>query len=306
MKKDSVLEVVTQKLPSNDAMRLFHGRGGRTPGWEQVNIEVYPPVLWVIIYQAIDETELQAMLNALLPDCDKLRIKSIYIQRRYETGNPVQVFYGNDDYLDRDFQVEEARLNYWVNLGRNQNTGLFLDMCEGRRWLRENAKGKNVLNLFSYTCSLGISAAEGDARSVVNIDMAKGAVKRGQQNLALNDVPCVSNTFIAQDIFKMIKKLTQKGPFDILVADPPSFQSKAFDVRKDYEKLLLKLAPALADDAMLMLCLNSPALDTQFIHDLVARVFENYKFIQRLPNPEVLADVNEEASLKVMLYQLNN
>ncbi len=304
MKKDSVLEIVRQKLPSNDATRLFHGRGGLFAGWEQVNIEVYPPILWVMIYQEIDETELLAMLEQLLPDCDKLEIESIYIQRRYQSGNPVQVFFGNDAHLDQDFQVTEAGLQYWVNLGRNQNSGLFLDMSEGRRWLRSHAKGKSVLNLFSYTCSLGISAAAGDAKAVVNIDMAKGAIKRGQQNLALNDVPCVSNTFIAQDIFKMIKKLTQKGPFDILVADPPSFQSKAFDVRKDYEKLLLKLKPSLAHDATLMLCLNSPALDSQFIHDLVARVFTDYQFIQRLPNPDVLADVNEEASLKVMLYQL--
>ncbi len=132
--------------------------------------------------------------------------------------------------------------------------------------------------------------------------MAKGAIKKGQQNFALNNL---NGVFIAQDIFKMVKKLTLKGPFDILVADPPSFQSKAFDVRKDYKKLLVKLKPALADNAKLMLCLNSPLLDTQFIHDMVEEVYEGKAhFIKRLENPEMLADVNEEASLKVMLYQL--
>ena len=304
MQKNIILENILKVLPSDDTRRLLHGRGGLFKGWEQVNIEIYPPVLWVIIYQAIDESQLMQTLSALRAQADDLALEAIYIQRRYEAGNPVEIFHGTDSYLDVDFKVQEAGLSYWVNLGRNQNSGLFLDMCNGRQWMREHAKDKAVLNLFSYTCSLGIAAAAGAANSVVNIDMAKGAIKRGQQNLALNDVPCQRNTFIAQDIFKMIKKLTQKGPFDLLIADPPSFQSKAFDVRRDYEKLLTKLKPALAEHAQLILCLNSPALGESFLHELVKRVFPEARFVERIAKPDVLADVNEDASLKVMLFQL--
>ncbi|MGR6874489.1 class I SAM-dependent methyltransferase [Pseudomonas sp. HK3] len=304
MQKKMILDKILNELPSLDAKRLLHGRGARFEGWEQVNIEIYPPVLWVIIYQAIDETQLKDLLLALQEQQNAIGLDAIYIQRRYEQGNPVEVFFGSDSYLDTDFKVNEGGLAYWVNLGRNQNSGLFLDMSNGRQWMREHAKDKAVLNLFSYTCSLGIAAAAGAANSVVNIDMAKGAIKRGQQNLALNEVPCRSNTFIAQDIFKMIKKLTQKGPFDLLIADPPSFQSKAFDVRRDYEKLLTKLKPALAEKAQLVLCLNSPALGEAFLHDLVSVVFPDATFVERIANPAVLADANEDASLKVMLYQL--
>lgn len=304
MQKKLKINDVLQKMPSYDAQRLLHGRGGLFEGWEQVNIEVYPPVLWVIVYQSIDETQLKQFLHECQQKSEELGLEAIYIQRRYESGNPVEIFFGNDSYLDKDFKVTEAGLSYWVNLGRNQNSGLFLDMCNGRRWVQEHAKDKSVLNLFSYTCSLGVAAAAGAANSVVNIDMAKGAIKRGQQNLALNEVPCQRNTFIAQDIFKMIKKLTQKGPFDLLIADPPSFQSKAFDVRRDYEKLLTKLKPALAEGAQLVLCLNSPALGETFLHELVAGVFPQATFVERIANPDVLADINEDASLKVMLYQL--
>jgi 23S rRNA (cytosine1962-C5)-methyltransferase len=304
MQKKLNFNNVLQKLPSCDAKRLFHGRGGLFEGLEQVNIEVYPPVLWVIIYQAIDETQLKQLLLESKQQSEVLGLEAIYIQRRYEPGNPVETFFESDSYLDKDFKVTEAGLSYLVNLGRNQNSGLFLDMCNGRQWMREHAKDKAVLNLFSYTCSLGVAAAAGGANSVVNIDMAKGAIKRGQQNLALNEVTCQSNTFIAQDIFKMIKKLTQKGPFDLLIADPPSFQSKAFDVRRDYEKLLTKLKPALADNAQLVLCLNSPALGEDFLHQLVAIVFPQASFVERIANPDVLADINEDAALKVMLYQL--
>ncbi|MFT5593254.1 MAG: 23S rRNA (cytosine1962-C5)-methyltransferase [Oceanicoccus sp.] len=304
MQKNIVLENILQILPSDDTKRLLHGRGGLFQGWEQVNIEIYPPVLWVIIYHSIDEAQLVQTLLQVKDQAAALGINAIYIQRRYESENAVEIFYGTDSYLDVDFKVTESGLSYWVNLGRNQNSGLFLDMCNGRQWLRAHAKDKAVLNLFSYTCSLGIAAAAGGANSVVNIDMAKGAIKRGQQNLALNDVACQRNTFIAQDIFKMIKKLAQKGPFDLLIADPPSFQSKAFDVRRDYEKLLVKLKPALAENAQLVLCLNSPALGESFLHELVKTVFPEATFVERIANPTVLADVSEDASLKVMLFQL--
>jgi len=304
MKNNSVYQALAQGLPSDQAKRLFHGRGGLFDGWQQVNIEIYPPVLWVIIYQGIDEQPLLDMLEQVRINSEALSVQHIYIQRRFQAGNPVQVFMGDGSMLEVDFKVNEAGLSYWVNLGKNQNSGLFLDMSEGRAWVREFSQGKSVLNLFSYTCSLGVAAAAGSARSVMNVDMAKAAIKRGQQNLALNELGARSVSFIAQDIFKMVKKINQKGPYDLLIADPPSFQSRAFDVRRGYQKLLEKFKPALADDATLMLCLNSPALGVDFIHDLVAQVLPEATFIERLANPAVLADANEDASLKVLIYKM--
>ncbi len=304
MKNSLVFQELVQGLPSDQAKRLFHGRGGLFDGWQQVNIEIYPPVLWVIIYQQIDEQPLMELLEQVKLNATDWQVEHIYIQRRFQSANPVQVFMGDDSMLEADFKVTEAGLQYWVNLGKNQNSGLFLDMSEGRAWVRENSENKSVLNLFSYTCSLGIAAAAGSASTVMNVDMAKAAIKRGQQNLALNDLGARRVSFIAQDIFKMVKKINQKGPFDLLIADPPSFQSRAFDVRRGYQKMLEKFKPALAHDATLMLCLNSPTLGVDFIHSLVAQVLPEAKFIKRLDNPAVLADVNEDASLKVLIFQM--
>lgn len=303
MKKKLQLEKFSEYFPSNQAKRIFHGRGGLYEGLEQVNIEWYAPVMWVMVYQEVDEASLLELLEQVKAQASAWEIEHIYIQRRFLSGNPVDVFFGTDAYLNTDFKAQEAGLEYWVTLGKNQNSGLFLDMVHGRQWLRENSSGKSVLNLCAYTCSLGLAAAKGGARSVVNIDMAKAVIKRGQQNFALNDLTGRNTVFIAQDIFKMIKKLKQKGPYDIVVADPPSFQVKGFDVKKDYAKMLAKLKPALAPNATLMLCLNSPSLGPDFLIDLVAREVPEAKFIQRLQNPEVLADQDENASLKVMMFE---
>ena len=304
MTNNSVLNQLVQYLPSEEAKRVFHGRGGLFEGWEQVNIEVYPPVMWVIIYQQIDESSLYDLLAQVSAQASKLGVKHIYIQRRFLPSNPVEVFLGDKGFLEVDFQVVEQGLKYWVNLGKNQNSGLFLDMCEGRRWVREVSENKSVLNLFSYTCSLGINAAAGNADTVVNVDMAKAAIKRGQQNLSINDLGSSRVSFIAQDIFKMVKKINQKGPYDLLIADPPSFQSRAFDVRRDYTKLLEKFKGALAEEALLMLCLNSPALGEGFLKELVSEVLPMARFVKRLDNPDVLADSSEDASLKVLIFKM--
>ncbi len=299
-----LVDLLDAQLPSAEVKRLFHGRGRTIAGWEQINIEIYGPVLWVMLYQQIDETELQIFLQAAQSRAQKWGIEHIYVQRRHMKDDPVEVVMGQADLLEKDFIVEEAGVRYWVTLGKNQNTGLFLDMVNGRQWLQANSQNKRVLNLFSYTCSLGLCALKGGAQHVVNLDMAKAAIKRGQQNLALNEFENSRCSFIAQDIFKMIKKVTQKGPYDLVVIDPPSFQSKAFNVRTDYEKLLTKLKPAIAPDGQLLLCLNSPALDTQFLTDLVRKQWPEMKQATRIENPIVLADENPEAALKVMHYQL--
>ncbi len=109
--------------------------------------------MWVIVYQAIDETPLYEMLDLAKAKMAKWGVDHIYIQRRFEKGNPVEVFSGTDVLVDSEFETQENDLNYLVNLGRNQNTGLFLDMVNGRKWLQDNSRKKSVLNLFSYTCS---------------------------------------------------------------------------------------------------------------------------------------------------------
>ena len=51
-------------------------------------------------------------------------------------------------------------------------------MRYGRRWVRQQAAGKRVLNLFAYTCGFSVAAIAGGAQQVVNLDMAKAALSR--------------------------------------------------------------------------------------------------------------------------------
>ena len=65
---------------------------------------------------------------------------------------------------------------------------LFLDFRAARRLIRERAAGKSVLNLFAYTCGVGVAAAVGGAKEVLNVDFAQHALDVGRRNAELNEV----------------------------------------------------------------------------------------------------------------------
>ncbi len=95
--------------------------------------------------------------------------------------------------------VGGAGLRYQLELGKAQNTGLFLDMRHGRDWLRRHAAGKRVLNLFAYTCAFSVAALAGGAERVVNVDMQSRALSRGRHRLNRRALERVQ--FAALDIF---------------------------------------------------------------------------------------------------------
>jgi 23S rRNA G2069 N7-methylase RlmK/C1962 C5-methylase RlmI len=68
-------------------------------------------------------------------------------------------------------EVKEGPFKFWVNLYRYLDTGLFLDHRPLRDYLRKESQGKKVLNLFSYTGSLSVAAADRFVTHALNSDM---------------------------------------------------------------------------------------------------------------------------------------
>lgn len=100
--------------------------------------------------------------------------------------------------------------------------GLFLDHTLTRIWLKNQSKGKTVLNLFSYTGSLGIASAKGDASHSINIDLSNQATIWAKTNALLNQLG-PQHQFIKGDSFDWLKRFhRQEKTFDIIISDPPS------------------------------------------------------------------------------------
>ena len=114
---------------------------------------------------------------------------------------------GDDEHeLDSTpMDAQELGIKYRVQ-GRHQGQDpwLFLDLRSGRRYVKAQSEGKTVLNLFSYTCGIGIAAAMGGAKRVVNVDFAESSLAVGIENAKLNNLKQVE--FIQSDVFPAIKQ----------------------------------------------------------------------------------------------------
>ena len=73
-----------------------------------------------------------------------------------------------------------------MNLTDYLDTGLFLDHRIARRMLGQMSKGKDFLNLFSYTGSATVHAGLGGARSTTTLDVAYLSGDWAEPNLRLN------------------------------------------------------------------------------------------------------------------------
>lgn len=302
----ALLDCIAQLTPPTDAGRLFHGRGGRYPGCEHLSLDAYPPVLLLTSFTPLDTASLAAIDQALQQRFAALGQTLNWVYQQRGAGAHNQLMRGTVPQLHT---VSEGTARYRVRLLQGQNHGLFLDMAAGRAWvgqhiqaLREQGHADiKVLNLFAYSCAFSVAALQAGASEVINMDMASSTLALGRENHQLNQL--TGAKFFAHDIFSSWGKLKRLGPYDLVIADPPSYQKGSFVATKDYARLVRRLPDLLTAQGHALLCLNAPELSSQFLRDTVEAEAPALQFIQRLANPPAFADVDEECSLKVLVYQ---
>lgn len=279
--------------------RVFYGRGHSDSSCNHINIDWLPPVALITLYREWDESGLQRLIEKLLSDTGNY-VSSILLQRRYRKPVCFEAVAGEPV---RQLVMEEAGLRYRLNFDSGMHTGLFLDMAAARRWLRAHAENRRVLNLFAYTCAFSVAAVAGGADSVVNIDMSSSALAKGRENHRLNGHDLRNVSFLAHDIFRSWGKLKRKGPYGLVVVDPPSRQPGSFVAVKDYARLLRRLPEMLSPGADLLFCLNDPGLDSDFLVQTIAANGNGFEFQSRLANPPGFEDFDPERGLKILHYR---
>lgn len=172
--------------------------------------------------------------------------------------------------------VTEHGLKFEVKLLPDRHTGLFLEARDLRQWVRQNAEGRRVLNLFAYTCAFGVAAAAGGARSTTNVDAVPSALARGRRNYELNGLPFDSRAFWKSDVIDALKKVrAQGGAFDGIVLHPPPVVSggergRRTEPVRDLQKQVDRCKEVLAPGGWLLLAWTPSALSDAELHDAVA------------------------------------
>ncbi len=163
------------------------------------------------------------------------------------------------------YQVREGPASLLVNLSDYLDTGLFLDHRDTRAMIHDMARDKSVLNLFSYTGSVGVMAALGGARSVLNVDLSATYLDWARENFRLNGL--VEGTrfgFLRADIVELLqhpRKFSLSGGYDLIFFDPPSFSnsskmSQTLDIQRDHAGLIDLAMRLLARGGLLLFSTN--------------------------------------------------
>jgi 23S rRNA (cytosine1962-C5)-methyltransferase len=165
--------------------------------------------------------------------------------------------------------VLEGGLSFIVNLSDYLDSGLFLDHRPLRARVREESRGKRILNLFCYTGSFSVYAASGGAASVSSVDLSKTYLAWAERNLRANGFSGSTYPTVRAEVRDFLAEARRRGQaWDLIVLDPPTFSnSKAseldFDVNRDWSALVRQALDALAPEGILYFSTNSRRLKWQ-------------------------------------------
>ena len=113
-----------------ETRRLFHGRGRCWPGLEQLTVDWLQGVVLVSLFKEPEAAQLEALKQRLLqltqsPEWATSGAHTLALQHRYLLQSTTEWLLGE---AIEDMTITEGGLRYRVDLGRKQNTGLFLDL----------------------------------------------------------------------------------------------------------------------------------------------------------------------------------
>ncbi len=222
------------------AFRVFNGEGDGVGG---LTIDYFDGFYLVTWYSLGIYAFKDAILEALK---SQVEYKGIYQKKRFDTKG--QYLDDEEDFVcgcrgEFPLIVKENGANFAIYLDDGPMVGVFLDQREVRKTLRDSyAKGKRVLNTFSYTGAFSVFAALGGATKTTSVDLAKRSRSRTEEQFGINGIDPESQDIIVEDVFNYFKYAVRKEIlFDVVVLDPPSFarsKKHTFSVAKDYVKLL--------------------------------------------------------------------
>jgi len=131
--------------------------------------------------------------------------------------------------LPAEIVVDEAGDRFAVDVRHGQKTGFYFDLRDVRQTVRLLARGRRVLNAFSYTGAFGVAALKAGARSVLNIDSSRPALRAAERNYELNGLS--EPECVCADVFdELRKRVAANEKYDFVILDPPKLVASQRDL----------------------------------------------------------------------------
>jgi 23S rRNA (cytosine1962-C5)-methyltransferase len=277
--------------PDTTAFRIFNGEGDGIGGF---TIEYFAGYYLIHWYSQGIYTFKDYIIEALK---ELVEFKGIYQKKRFDTKGQ---YIEEDDFVTGErgefpLLVKENGINYAVYLNESAMVGVFLDQRDVRRTIRDQyAKGKTVLNTFSYTGAFSVAAALGGASKTTSVDLANRSLPKTQEQFTINDIDVEEQDILVMDVFKYFKYAVKKNlKFDMVILDPPSFaRSKkfVFSAEKDYKDLLKEAIAITEKNGVIVASTNASNFDMKKFKGFIKTAFkesdEQYSILEEFSLPE--------------------
>jgi 23S rRNA (cytosine1962-C5)-methyltransferase len=238
-------EIRSELTKQTNSFRLVHGESDDLPG---VVIDFYGSNLVIQILSAGVERWKNCIVDAA---CQVTNATGVYersdvdVRRLEGLEEHTGLIRGE---LENPFELIENGIHFLVDLEKGQKTGFYLDQRNNRQRIIDYAKGRRVLNCFSYSGGFSLYALAAGAAEVVSVDSSAEALELARENMRLNQFSEDRVSWVEADVFQYLRLLRDRAEkFDLIVLDPPKFAPTASQAEraargyKDINLLAFKL-----------------------------------------------------------------
>jgi 23S rRNA (cytosine1962-C5)-methyltransferase len=218
---ESALQARLLSPLDSNAYRVVAAESDGLPG---VTIDRYANVLVCQLLSAGGERHRDKIvwaLRKLFPECAILERSDVQIREKEGLPLLTQTLHGD---VPPTVTITEAGHRFEVDLLQGHKTGFYLDQRRNRQRIAAYAKGRSVLNCFSYTGSMAVHCLAAGATHVTNLDTSEAMLIKAAQHIELNGLGPERAAHVNADVFAELRKYRAEGRrFDLIVLDPPKF-----------------------------------------------------------------------------------
>lgn len=260
--------------------RLIHAEGDLIPG---LVVDMYNNhmVMQCNSQGMLQQTEM--LTDMLLKHFPK--VESVYLKTKDKSEENRHIKGEADDTVALEYGIK-----YRVNWVTGQKTGFFIDQRENRFQLGQHAKGKRVLNTYSYSGGFSLAAIKGGAELVHSVDASQGAIDLLEDNIQLNGFGDKNHQSHKADVLEYLKDSEEK--YDIIVLDPPAFakhMSARHNAIQGYKRINMKAIEMLPKGGLLYTFSCSQVVDKYMFNNTITAAAiqsgRNIKIVGQLHQP---------------------
>lgn len=296
-----------------NAYRIIHGENDGFPG---LIVDRYAQYMVVKVYSEIWLPYLKMFLESLMKigDFKGILLRTSRLVQKQTKGNTAiidgTVLHGE---LPEEIEFLEYGLKFKTNLRKGHKTGHFLDQRHNRNKVSKLAKGKKVLDIFSYTGGFSVHAFSGGASEVSSLDISKHALQLASENVLLNFKNPKHKT-ICGDAFETMQALIKSGAkYDIVIIDPPSFAKRKQEVetaKRKYAELVQLGVQLVSKKGVLLMASCSSRVEREeffaLVEQQISRSSRRFNLLEKsFHDADHPISFPESAYLKTAFYRIN-